>query len=577
MKFILSTTILTWFFFTINAQITFISPFTGDQGGATPLFGQYVPSGGSDMFVNFECFGSGTSGAGQGSSARVIIRGMNASADGKSVIASDNVCIVNGIYNGENGNNDVYFVNLNICNLPNGRYSIEVQCDVAGGDFDNSTGGNTAATTWNYWPPESPTVYYLGTSGSCGLADGLEDITEIGENGVAGTPQIEFFNVGDADVYRTMVVINGLFMDLGKFQPGNPTIPTSLHDLGNLYDPDCAAVGDFPTDGFCSDDVLIIGGAEVNVTKYTSCGNADVTGNRLFYRIYPASGPATAFSSFNIPFSDNCPNGYPGNGNSFPIGGSCQNENGILDQRWQTTGANVDLLALAPTEGTYNIDFYTETDVVNCSGAASTVREPQTGVYTTSFFRADNVSNPICTGLPVELVRFDAKADGEAVQLTWETATEQASSHFMIERSKDARNFEAIGMVEAAGESTRSISYDFTDRIPESGVNYYRLKMVDLDETFEYSDIKQVKMETKLRANVYPTTAHSWATVVFNERLSNDAFINVYDLAGRQVFEGIIVSDSDSFQLDMGSFSSGTFIIKIQSPEINYSTKIIKR
>lgn len=399
-----------------HSQVTFLSPFTGNQGGGTPLFAQCVPDGGSDMFLDWEVFvdgaqcGAGTAGGGQGSSCRVLVRGMNANADPNSVIASAPDCIIDGVYNGENGNNDRYFVNLNACmpQLGDGRYSVEIQCDCQGGDYNNYTGDATAATTWNYFPNngDSPDAYYLG---SCGAPDGLDQINEVGTNGVFNGPsQLDYFTIGDADVYRTMVVINGLFMDMGKFTPGNPALPSSLHDIGLLYPNSgaCLPLGTFPPVGYCPGDALTLDGAETNVSKVVDCNGdgtrggfgdeADVTGNRVFYSVFPAGG-APSFCEMNIPFVDNCPDGfYPGTGgNVFPMGGNCQNQGCIVDQRWQVFNAGVDLLQCGATDaclgvsgpGAYTLQLYTETDIVDCNGVASTLREPATAgeYYTTSF------------------------------------------------------------------------------------------------------------------------------------------------------------------------------------------------
>ncbi len=415
-----------------HSQVSYISPFTGNQGGGTALFAQCVPDGNSNMFLDWEvfvsdnlCNGIGSAGAGQGSSCRVIVRGMNADADPNSVIASAAECIIDGIYNGENGNNDRYFVNLNACNpqLTDGRYSVEIQCDCQGGDYNNYNGFSTAATTWNYFPNDgdSPEAYYLG---ACGLADGLDNISEVNTNGVCCAPsQLDYFTIGDADVYRTMVVINGLFIDMGKFTPGNPALPPSLHDIPLLY-PDagaCLPLETFPPIGYCPTDVLELDGAETNISKVVDCngdGNrggfgdeADVTGNRIYYSVFPSGTPSGTFCSLNIPFNDNCPDGfYPGTGgNVFPMGGNCQNQGCIVDQRWQTSSANINLLECNAANaclgvsgpGSYTLQLYTETDIVDCGGIASTIREPQNpnDYYTTSFvvFDEDQARANKCT------------------------------------------------------------------------------------------------------------------------------------------------------------------------------------
>lgn len=402
---------------TLPAQVNFISQFTGNDGAGNGLFGNCFPDGSSNMFVDWEvfvdpalCGGTGSAGAGKGSDCKVVIRAITNTSDPSSLIASNVVCEAPGIYNTENGNNDVYFANLNVCGLATGRYSIEIHCDCLGGDYDNQVGNPTAATTWDYAPPDSPTYYYGGTAGNCGEADGLDSFTD-GAGGfreaddICGfcgiNPQLEYFTVGDAGFYRSMVVINGLFIDLGKFQPGNPALPASLEDFQTLYDPACVGIGDFPSQGFCSSDQLMLDGAEVNVFKNRFCGNADVTGTRLCYRVYASGTPAPSLICMAIPFNDDCPPGYQG-GNTFPGGGSCMNDGCALDQRWQTTSFGINLLSLAPTAGNYVAEFTTETDILTCSGAASTVSDE---IYTTTFIRLDD-NSLACGGCPALVPSF---------------------------------------------------------------------------------------------------------------------------------------------------------------------------
>ena len=99
---------------------------------------------------------------------------------------------------------------------------------------------------------------------------------------------------------------------------------------------------------------------------------------------------------------------------------------------------------------------------------------------------------------PVTLSSFDAELMKEnRITLNWTTASEINSSHFEIERKLERQeDFEYIGKVAAATESTNNLNYNFLDRpySPEETYVYYRLKMVDLDGSFEYSDIKAVKI-----------------------------------------------------------------------------------
>ena len=87
------------------------------------------------------------------------------------------------------------------------------------------------------------------------------------------------------------------------------------------------------------------------------------------------------------------------------------------------------------------------------------------------------------SALPVDLISFDAKVNGvDKVDVTWKTASEQNNSHFIVERSYNARDFEAIGRVEGKGDSNSEYAYRFTDSNPLDGTSYYRLTQVDQDE-----------------------------------------------------------------------------------------------
>jgi hypothetical protein len=94
--------------------------------------------------------------------------------------------------------------------------------------------------------------------------------------------------------------------------------------------------------------------------------------------------------------------------------------------------------------------------------------------------------------LPVDLVSFTASGHDDQVLLKWQTASEANSSFFSIERSSDARQFGEIGRQQAAGQSTAIRNYQYTDRKPVAGNNYYRLKQVDLDGAEKIYGIKTV-------------------------------------------------------------------------------------
>ena len=91
--------------------------------------------------------------------------------------------------------------------------------------------------------------------------------------------------------------------------------------------------------------------------------------------------------------------------------------------------------------------------------------------------------------LPVEMLYFNAKIDGTDAILEWATASELNNDRFEVERSLDGINYEYIGEVEGNGTTDLQVVYQFIDIAPRQGLNYYRLKQVDYDGAFEYSDV----------------------------------------------------------------------------------------
>ncbi len=92
--------------------------------------------------------------------------------------------------------------------------------------------------------------------------------------------------------------------------------------------------------------------------------------------------------------------------------------------------------------------------------------------------------------LPVQLTQFIATPKAHSVALNWTTASEKDNAVFQIEHSVNGKDFKSVGSVNGNGSSAQTISYSFEHTAPTEGVNYYRLKQVDLDGQFAYSPIK---------------------------------------------------------------------------------------
>lgn len=160
--------------------------------------------------------------------------------------------------------------------------------------------------------------------------------------------------------------------------------------------------------------------------------------------------------------------------------------------------------------------------------------------------------------LPVTLISFDVAKSESLVQISWSTASEKNSSYFDIERSADARTWISIGQV-AAKEQTNSISqYHFTDQTPGTGINYYRLKMTDLDESFAYSKIRSVAVEGT-NIGMYPNPVTTQLNI---DNMGSDQIQKVvlYNMTGTALYsnDGVI-----KHTIDMTNLKTGIYVLTI--------------
>lgn len=179
--------------------------------------------------------------------------------------------------------------------------------------------------------------------------------------------------------------------------------------------------------------------------------------------------------------------------------------------------------------------------------------------------------------LPIELISFEVVNMEKRVNLAWMTASEKNTNYFYIERSTDTETWSEIGKVKAAENSSTNLYYEFDDHEPLAGVAYYRLKTVDLDNSYEYSEIKVVDRVIKEDFVVFfpnPTTGLLKMASSFDvSKIS----VNVTDVTGKQVEVGLQIESESKAILDLTGLSKGLYFITVKTSDGNVlnSNKII--
>ena len=164
--------------------------------------------------------------------------------------------------------------------------------------------------------------------------------------------------------------------------------------------------------------------------------------------------------------------------------------------------------------------------------------------------------------LPVELLYFYAEKAANSALLSWKTATEIDNNYFDIEWSMDGIDFKSIGQIQGAGTTTKIQSYEFLHKNPVNGNNYYRLKQVDFDEKFEYSNIVLLNYQSSIvhyQFNIYPNPATDYLVIETNDLTVTD--IQIFDVLGRQVKTFMITGNNHQYSIS--DLAGGTYFIKI--------------
>lgn len=170
---------------------------------------------------------------------------------------------------------------------------------------------------------------------------------------------------------------------------------------------------------------------------------------------------------------------------------------------------------------------------------------------------------------PVSLVSFRAKAVKGKSILNWQAASEQQLDYYMVEHGQDGIHFRVIGTQSPNGNSIPVKSYQWVHLAPPHGINYYRLKMVDQDGDFSYSDV--VSLRTLGHLSVYPNPTQNRVYILGLEE--GPARVLLKDIIGRVLFESTV---SEGQAIDMGGVPGGIYLLAVESGHQSMVFRIIR-
>ncbi|BDS14711.1 T9SS type A sorting domain-containing protein [Aureispira anguillae] len=169
--------------------------------------------------------------------------------------------------------------------------------------------------------------------------------------------------------------------------------------------------------------------------------------------------------------------------------------------------------------------------------------------------------------LPIIVERFEVAIVNQTAQINWSTVTEINNAFFALEHSTNGLDWNLLDKVDGAGNSSLELDYALTHFNPVVGYNYYRLKQVDFDGKFTYSNVIVAEFKSaynypKITVSPNPVDHQLKLTGPFSERSS----IRVFNAMGKEVSNAVIIDQHPSYSsLNVAALKTGIYFLKTKN------------
>jgi hypothetical protein len=187
-----------------------------------------------------------------------------------------------------------------------------------------------------------------------------------------------------------------------------------------------------------------------------------------------------------------------------------------------------------------------------------------------------NSSSPIqiCSVLPVKLLSFEAnKLTNNSVQINWSTIQEINLARFEIERSADGRKWQSLHQLTVSGNSDQVKNYQWVDANPLQGTNYYRLRAVNMDASFEFSSIRLVQINVKNRFSIFPNPATAYVNLQVALSSGETAQVELFNAQGVRLMSSKI--NSSVLSIPVQSYGRGLYQIRVTRNGTTETSRLI--
>lgn len=177
---------------------------------------------------------------------------------------------------------------------------------------------------------------------------------------------------------------------------------------------------------------------------------------------------------------------------------------------------------------------------------------------------------------PVEWLDFQVERKGTDAELRWSTAREMNADFFEVQLSQDGQEFENRGSVMATGNSNQVETYAFTDQsIPSVASLFYRLRQVDQDGQFDFSDMVELKLaEDIMQFNMYPNPVQDQLNILIGRSTEELYQVSITNLAGQELYTRTY-QGNHHVKIPVASWAEGNYIVSLKGVGKTLSKKLI--
>lgn len=192
--------------------------------------------------------------------------------------------------------------------------------------------------------------------------------------------------------------------------------------------------------------------------------------------------------------------------------------------------------------------------------------------FTSQNVMIDGVTSDVA--LPLTLNHFTASLQNNKALLQWQTTNEVNMLGFIIESSSDANNFTAVATISANNKATNS--YSWLDINTQNGTIYYRIKMVNTDGTFTYSNVVAITFKTATTLSIHPNPVVNTLVLKY-DFTSTTSQATIFSVQGKKVITATIPSNTTQTTIDASNLPDGWYFLQMQEISGTKTVKFLKQ